>query len=226
MCGLPFQAHCPPRGAPVYAGLRYGISGVCHQAANRILRPFGVTVAGVKGYGASIFLYGQYGRGGWPEWQQCASLMGGSVVPPSRRSSSVAFISKSAQLSKQIEEIYAAHPEALNPTEQEDLEIGERELQALFGVQLGDEYDRKKVQQVRRLHRRLQEARLYLGKELESGCISRQHFLKVFNELMALTFERCQDILGKKDFERLFGGSVDQVQHLIEPSIFLGLPGR
>jgi hypothetical protein len=152
--------------------------------------------------------------------------MGGSVVPHSQGGSSVGFASRNAELSKRIEEIYAAHPEALSPTEQEDLEIGERELWALFGVQLGDEYDREKVEQVTRLHRRLQEARLYLGKELESGRISRQHFLKMFNELMALTFERCQDILGKKDFERLFGGSVDQVQHLIEPSIFLGLPGR
>ena len=45
-------------------------------------------------------------------------------------------------------------------------------------------------------------------------------------DLVTLTFERCQEILGKKDFERLFGGSVDQVRHLIEPSIFLGLSAR
>jgi hypothetical protein len=138
----------------------------------------------------------------------------------------VAPASKSAQLSKRIEEIYAAHPEALNPTEQEDLEIGKREMLALFGAQLGDDYDPKKVSQVADLHRRLQEARLYLGRELESGRISREHFFKVFNELMTLTFERCQEILGKKDFERLFGGPVDQVRNLIEPSIFLGLSGR
>ncbi len=133
---------------------------------------------------------------------------------------------KSVQLSKRIEEVYAAHPEALNPTEQEDLEVGRQEMLALFGAQLGDAYDRKKVSQVADLHRRLQEARLYLGRELESGRISQEHFLKVFNELLTLTFERCQEILGKRDFERLFGGSVDQVRNLIEPSIFLGQSGR
>jgi len=138
----------------------------------------------------------------------------------------VAFDKKSARLSKRIEEIYAAHPEALNPSEQEDLEIGRRELLALFGAQLGAEYNPKKVNQVTDLHRGLQEARLYLGRELATGRISREHFLKIFNELMSLTFERCQEILGKKDFERLFGGSVDQVRHLIEPSIFLGLEAR
>ena len=135
-------------------------------------------------------------------------------------------LNKTAQLSKRLEEVYATHPEALNPTEQEDLEISKREMLALFGAQLGDEYDRKKVSQVVDLHQRLQEARLYLGRELEGGRISRENFLRLFNDLMALTFERCQEILGKKDFERLFGGSVDQVRNVIEPSIFLGLSGR
>lgn len=65
-----------------------------------------------------------------------------------------------------------------------------------------------------------------MGRELEGGRISRENFLRLFNDLMALTFERCQEILGKKDFERLFGGSVDQVRNVIEPSIFLGLSGR
>jgi len=138
----------------------------------------------------------------------------------------VSSLNKTAQLSKRLEEVYATHPEALNPTEQEDLEISKREMLALFGAQLGDEYDRKKVSQVVDLHQRLQEARLYLGRELEGGRISRENFLRFFNDLMALTFERCQEILGKKDFERLFGGSVDQVRNVIEPSIFLGLSGR
>ena len=138
----------------------------------------------------------------------------------------MASLNKNAQLSKRLEEVYAAHPEALNPTEQEDLEISKREMLALFGAQLGDEYDRKKVNQVVDLHQRLQEARLYLGRELEGGRISRENFLRLFNDLMTLTFERCQEILGKKDFERLFGGSVDQVRHLIEPSILLGLSAR
>jgi len=206
--------------------LRYGVTGVCHQAANRILRPAGISVAGAQGYGASVFLYGQYGRGGWPEWQHCVNLTGGSKGLPSQGGPAVSSDNKSIQLSKRIEEVYAAHPEALNPTEQEDLEIGKQEMLALFGAHLGDAYDRKKVNQIADLHRRLQEARLYLGRELESGRISREHFLKVFNELLTLTFERCQEILGKRDFERLFGGSVDQVRNLIEPSIFLGMSGR
>lgn len=44
----------------------YLINGVCHQAANRILLPAGITVRGAKGYGISEALFGPYGRpGGW-----------------------------------------------------------------------------------------------------------------------------------------------------------------
>jgi len=42
----------------------YLINGVCHQAANRILFPAGLTVDGARGYGLSVTLFGVYGRPG------------------------------------------------------------------------------------------------------------------------------------------------------------------
>jgi hypothetical protein len=45
----------------------YLINGVCHQAANRILLPAGITVNGVRGYQLSNALFGTYGRASvWP----------------------------------------------------------------------------------------------------------------------------------------------------------------
>lgn len=40
------------------AGIIYGITGVCHQAANRILYPAGRTVSRAKGYAVSCLQYG------------------------------------------------------------------------------------------------------------------------------------------------------------------------
>lgn len=50
------------------AGIKcYLINGVCHQAANRILLPAGITVRGARGYSISEALFGPYGRvGHWP----------------------------------------------------------------------------------------------------------------------------------------------------------------
>jgi hypothetical protein len=45
------------------AGIKcYGMNGVCHQAANRILFPAGITVRGALGYDVSENFYGTYGR--------------------------------------------------------------------------------------------------------------------------------------------------------------------
>lgn len=46
----------------------YLLTGVCHQAANRILLPARITVRGAKGYGISEALYGPYGRTGFLWW--------------------------------------------------------------------------------------------------------------------------------------------------------------
>ncbi|MEA3466811.1 MAG: hypothetical protein U9R57_01135 [Thermodesulfobacteriota bacterium] len=48
------------------AGIKcYLINGVCHQAANRILLPAGITVRGARGYSISEALFGPYGRIGF-----------------------------------------------------------------------------------------------------------------------------------------------------------------
>lgn len=50
----------------LFAGLRYFIDGVCHQASNRVLDPTGRTLPStVKGYNISIIRWGQYGRPVW-----------------------------------------------------------------------------------------------------------------------------------------------------------------
>lgn len=65
------------------SGIAYGITGVCHQAANRILYPSGATVSKARGYRWSLFSYGTYGNdprtlspysppsNPWPELASC-----------------------------------------------------------------------------------------------------------------------------------------------------------
>ncbi len=43
------------------AGILYGITGVCHQTANRILTPCGQIVSKAVGYRTSSFAWGDYG---------------------------------------------------------------------------------------------------------------------------------------------------------------------
>ena len=43
------------------AGIDYGITGLCHQIANRILYPSGKTVISARGARLSVVVYGLYG---------------------------------------------------------------------------------------------------------------------------------------------------------------------
>lgn len=63
------------------AGIAYGMEGVCHQAANRILWPARLTVSSARGARGSLFAWGLYGRDSlrlyspashpWPELMAC-----------------------------------------------------------------------------------------------------------------------------------------------------------
>lgn len=65
------------------AGIAYLRTGVCHQAANRILYPAGVTVDRARGYAVSHILYGAFGKDAiaWMarELPRCSSGGGGSL---------------------------------------------------------------------------------------------------------------------------------------------------
>jgi len=66
------QADClsGPNGT---AGILYGLTGVCHQAANRILLPAKVNILKARGARGSVFTWGMYGRGSWTELTTCQS---------------------------------------------------------------------------------------------------------------------------------------------------------
>lgn len=80
--GDSLQADCISQ-TQSHAGLRYGINGVCHQTANRILYPAKILVSKARGYWLSSFLYGTYGST-TTEWlariSQCMQI---SQRPPS-----------------------------------------------------------------------------------------------------------------------------------------------
>lgn len=46
------------------------VDGLCHQAANRILRSSALKVEKARGYKLSFSIYGHYGRRKW-RWTDC-----------------------------------------------------------------------------------------------------------------------------------------------------------
>lgn len=72
------KANClsSPRGTALIV---YAVTGVCHQTANRILRPSRKTVSKAQAYAASWALYGAYGgtnKALSPEWKTHEAICG------------------------------------------------------------------------------------------------------------------------------------------------------
>src|SRR5271170_126323 len=216
----------------IYAGLRYGRTGVCHQAANRILSATGsgITVAAARGARLSFARWGVFGTSPWPQRAACAKLTGGSGGggAPSGSGSSgggsnMNQQNKDAQFAHRIRSIYT--PEVLDYLgDQErfpDWQLRERELKALVDTYLGENYDRKKVRAVIGLHLCSQWEQDSLGLLLDEDELTPERYLNAFNTLAVSTAKICEQILGSEDFERLFGCTPDEAAGLINPETLL-----
>lgn len=198
------------------AGIRYGLTGVCHQTANRILAPATIEVANAGGARQSYALYGVFGIGSWPELQRCASgLPGMKPLQP-----------KSGLLSKLL-----AAWNRLTRADQvftlQELEATQRraELLAMFDHYLGEDYDPEKRERVVQVYLAFQGEQRSLVGALDRHRLSPEQYLAAFSALEGRTFQASRMILGDGDFERLFG-SETPVATLIDPDVFLQQHGR
>jgi hypothetical protein len=200
-------------GLPRYAGITYAIEGVCHQAANRILYPVGngsLLVARARGYGLSHALYGPYGPDGlrWPELIKCASVdlgsspSGGLTVAPSD--------DKSAQLAADIRRIHSNFGQG-------ELVAARAELEALARVQLGKDYDPRKIAVVAERRNWWREQQQVATARLRYGELTADKYLLILKEVTSEMAAQCEKVLGDRDFERLFGIPAKDAADLLTP---------
>jgi hypothetical protein len=199
----------PIRPPGVYAGIRYGITGVCHQAANRILYAAGITVAQANGYGASVTTWGSYGRGAWPERDQCVQSLVASA-PALPKGDEADMSSKSPPL------VTAGQ---INPDD-----ASRAELQALADASLGPQYDQTKIATIINLQQMLHSNQDDLVRQLDQRFISKKQYLDKLNDLLRRVYSECEKVLGRQDFEKLFGAPLNQIDHMVDPDVFLAAP--
>jgi hypothetical protein len=210
-------------GVSQYAGIVYATTGVCHQAANRILHPAGILVEAARGYGISHFLYGAYGRGPWPQLVSCGSLsVGGGPSSPSGGTKQMPNDSKAARLFRKINDIYAQF--RAGPSAVSEAATSEQEFRALADVNLGEGYDPEKISRVAHLQRELRDNQARLAAELDGKTITADEYVERLAALLSDTARACEEVLGSADFETLFGVPADSAADLLssvrEPATF------
>ena len=100
-------------------------------------------------------------------------------------------------------------------------ELRRAELKTLADAFLGEDYDIGKLEKVIALQDRIFVERERLAESLSDGRISREEYLREFGERIDRIASRCEDILGRRDFEALFGVRPADMKKTIDREIFL-----
>lgn len=95
------------------------------------------------------------------------------------------------------------------------------EFQVMADVFLGEDYDRAKVEQVENLQIALRKEQAVLSQRYKDKKLSSEEYVDSFNALLDNTFTKCEDVLGQKDFLKLFGAPRHELAGFIDKEAFL-----
>jgi twitching motility two-component system response regulator PilH len=97
----------------------------------------------------------------------------------------------------------------------------EQEVEAMFDAFLGADYSQVKKQLVLAAQERLHRFQATAARQLESGELPAEEYVDRFNNVLSLTFKECESVLGREDFEALFGAPLAEMQGFIDKESFL-----
>lgn len=217
-----------------WAGIIYGVTGVCHQTANRILYPARVTVSKAGGYWASTLAYGVYGTpASITEW--FARLAACSLV-----SSDITFIralemdTRSQVLSQEdtekayLKKVLALYSETMQTPQTFRAEVNEdesysligKELELMMEFRLGRSLDAQITKSILKQQYDFLKEKHEMEYNLYSTDLSVEKHVKEMNDFFGDTLRRIAEILEKDQFEKIFGLTPpDGSFSLIDPKI-------
>jgi hypothetical protein len=198
------------------AGIRYGVTGVCHQTANRILFPASVTVWRARGYPRSVFLWGAMGRGPWPERVNRYSSPGGSASPSPHGASGGSGSQANPPKSQHDRSIAGIQEAGID-----DEKVRLAELSALVELGLGRPLDRERFNALAAIQRDLRKSQEALADDLEKGKITPEAYLGMLDQTLTQTMHKSEELLGYDNFKAIFGEPPQTSENLIDSEAFL-----
>lgn len=224
------------------AGIRcYLVNGVCHQAANRILLPAGITVRGAAGYRLSEARFGVYGRprgrgffsacvapfnqypgvtGDLAECLGAAGPMARSADAPTYRAGGAAGGSDERYLAA-VQSLYGGRMAVLDSTLQlqgaplVDFMVAQFDLRLEFA----EGFDRSKAGALRDIRADTEREQIDLEESLGQGKLALREFPFRSDELTRKMQMRMQEPLGEGGFIALFEADFGRPRGLSDPSI-------
>jgi hypothetical protein len=134
--------------------------------------------------------------------------------------------SKAVRLFRRIWEIYRRSAQAPGSEHAKELAAAREELQALASENLGEDYERSRIDAIAEVKAELGLRQRELAEDLSAGRITREQYLNEFSVMVAQSAGRCEAILGRADFTKLFGVAPDKARQLPESDRSTFLAGR
>lgn len=211
------------------AGITYGVNGVCHQIANRILYPAGVTVSSAGGYGASVILYGTYGvieLITLIKWNKLKKKCGAKrAVSPALEIESKPKNTPENIYFQKIVDLYSEH-DSISRNSDDNVIMKEinglmkKEINYLIEYRLGGKVDSHIAKPIQKQQVGLLKERSRKIEELYNGDISTEKYVKEMNNLVGDTLISLQENLGKNIYEEIFNLPANKESFiLIDPDI-------
>jgi hypothetical protein len=203
-----------------YAGIVYGVTGVCHQTANRILFPAGVTVSKAGGYWASSLAYGIYGTN-FPEFlarlATCNTLLaspalkGKASVKPlemDTRAQSHSIDDLENAYVQKIVAVYTEHMQMPHSSstimKEESSSLLGKELELTMEFRLGGNLDSQITKSVLKKQADFLKEKGEMDRELYSTDLSIEKYVKEVNDLFGDLFTSLPEFMGKDKYEKIF----------------------
>jgi hypothetical protein len=200
------------------AGLLYGLTGVCHQTANRILHPATVVVSEARGYTASAFLYGAYGtdaRAWRARLRRCSAIGSGGGVTAYQSNENI----EREKYMRRVDRLYADRNvrQVGQTAHAVRADLG-AELEMLLDYRLGPELDQRIVSQLVDLQQDALDAKEPLDQALELGHMSGLEYAERVNALAGELTVRAVPVLGPERHRLVFLAPPGAVV-VVEPEI-------
>jgi len=211
----------------------YLINGVCHQAANRILLPAGITVRGARGYSVSQALFGTYGRVGiWPcssPFQKYPTVSGDlqeCVRHGRRRTAATRSLDEADKLDWQfIQGELAIYKEATAMLRARSVRRGDanRIHMKLFmhmaEFNLGPMLDKSLASTLRHVRKEAEKERVGLEQAFSGDEMDAREFVDTFDAFTLKFQDEMANALKPAEYETLFEATRDDRVTLADPKI-------
>ncbi|WP_265211976.1 hypothetical protein [Herbaspirillum lusitanum] len=195
----------------------YLIDGVCHQAANRILFPSGIQVAGARGYGLSLQLFGIYGRSTFDFHPHVSGDLVACAQPNN--------LSEHQQIKRAIDIKLIESARRFNMTglrrfgraQQFHRSQNLKSYHALIQILFADKLSLKRQEGLMQAKFDAETRLFILEKELKTEQIGAVEFVKEFNKMTEVFQDDSANVLTSKQYETAFGNDVDKRIILADP---------